>query len=318
MRWPLSIVLFGMTLAGLSRLAAAPTTATEPAPVTILAGTLDSIGSDSLNNLMTYWAEAFRARHPNVIIQIEGKGSSTAPTALIEGTAQIGPMSRPMKDTEINAFRARFGYPPHAVSVALDTLAIYVHRDNPLQVISLEQLDGIFSRTGFSSSPPIDRWRDLSLTTPWAERRITLHGRNSASGTYGFFKTLVLRGGDFRPSMNEQPGSAAVVQAVASDILGIGFSGIGYRNAGVKVLAVSANGSQPALPTLRECLSGEYPIARLLFIYVNKDPVDGIDPITREFLHFVLSDEGQRIVEADGFYPLPADIVTRNLDSLNP
>ena len=283
-----------------------------------LAGTLDSIGSDSLNNLMTYWAEAFRALHPNVTLQIEGKGSSTAPTALIEGTAQIGPMSRLMKATEINQFRARFGYAPHAVSVALDTLAIYVHRHNPLEAISLRDLDGLFSQNGFSGNPAIERWADLGIVAPWASRHITLYGRNSASGTYGFFKSHVLKGGDFRPTMNEQPGSSAVVQAVATDILGIGFSGIGYRHSGVKLLPVSRDGEDPVFPTLDACLSGAYPIARLLYIYVNKDPNHGMDPLTREFLRFILSEAGQKIVEEDGYDPLPQEIALKNLDSLNP
>lgn len=286
--------------------------------VSELAGTLDSIGSDSLNNLMTYWAEAFRALHPNVTIQIEGKGSSTAPTALIEGTAQIGPMSRPMKATEINQFRARFGYDPHAVSVALDTLAIYVHRNNPLEAISLRDLDGIFSQNGFSGARSIERWSDMGIVSPWAQRKIALYGRNSASGTYGFFKNLVLRGGDFRPTMNEQPGSSAVVEGVATDILGIGFSGIGYRHSGVKLLPVSRDGEPPVLPTLEACLNGDYPIARLLYVYVNKSPTHGVDPIAREFLRFILSEAGQTIVEEDGYYPLPAEIVLKNLDSLNP
>lgn len=279
-------------------------------------GTLDSIGSDSLNNLMSIWAEAFREIYPNVTIQIEGKGSSTAPTALIEGTAQIGPMSRPMKASEVDTFRARFGYEPHAVGVALDTLAIFVHKDNPLQSLSLRQLDGIFSQTGYSGSPAIESWKDLSLPQPWAFRRITLHGRNSASGTYGFFKSSVLRGGDFRLNVNEQPGSSAVIQGVASDPFGIGYSAIGYKTASVKVLSISKDGEEPVYPTLENCLSGSYPITRLLYIYLNKDSRKGIDTLTREFLKFVLSPDGQNLVQEAGYYPLPRHVAERHLAAL--
>lgn len=279
-------------------------------------GTLDSIGSDSLNNLMSIWAEAFREIYPNVTIQIEGKGSSTAPTALIEGTAQIGPMSRPMKASERNKFRARFGYEPHAVGVALDTLAIFVHKDNPLQSLSLRQLDGIFSQTGYSGSPAIELWKDLSLPQPWAFRQITLHGRNSASGTYGFFKSSVLRGGDFRLNVNEQPGSSAVIQSVASDLFGIGYSAIGYKTASVKVLSISKDGKEPVYPTFENCLSGSYPITRLLYIYVNKDSRKGIDTLTREFLKFVLSPHGQDLVHEAGYYPLPKHVAENNLTAL--
>lgn len=281
-----------------------------------IVGTLDSIGSDSLNNLMSIWAEAFREIYPNVTIQIEGKGSSTAPTALIEGTAQIGPMSRPMKASELDKFRARFGYEPHAVGVALDTLAIFVHKDNPLQTLSLRQLDGIFSQNGYSGSDAIETWKDLSLPQPWALRRITLHGRNSASGTYGFFKTSVLRGGDFRLNVNEQPGSSAVIQGVASDLFGIGYSAIGYKTASVKVLSISKDGKEPVYPSLENCLSGAYPITRLLYIYLNKDSRKGIDSLTREFLKFVLSPDGQKLVQEAGYYPLPGHVAERHLAAL--
>jgi phosphate transport system substrate-binding protein len=287
------------------------------AAVDSLTGTLDSVGSDSLNNLMTLWAEAFQDIYPNVTVQIEGKGSSTAPTALIEGTAQLGPMSRAMKSTEVDAFRARFGYDPHAITVALDTLALYVHRDNPLETLSMKELDAIYSSTFFRGANPISQWSALSLPAPWSVRKITLYGRNSASGTYGLFKNLVLRGGDFRQTVNEQPGSSAVVQAVGADLFGIGYSGIGYRSSGVKVLAISQGDQLPALPTLENCLNGQYPITRLLYIYVNKHPENGMDPVTREFIRFVLSVEGQKMVAQNGYYQLPHSVSNEQSNAIS-
>lgn len=288
----------------------------EYRPVPGISGTLDSVGSDSLNNLMTLWAEAFRTIYPNVNIQIEGKGSSTAPPALIEGTAQLGPMSREMKHTERDKFEARFGYKPYKLPVGLDTLAVYVHKDNPVDHLSLIQLDAIFSSTLKRGGDPIRTWSDLGLDGPWGPRRLSAYGRNSASGTYGFFKTIALDGGDFRSTVKEQPGSSAVVQAVASDVYGIGYSGIGYRTSGVKVLAISRNGGKPVEPTLENCLSGDYPIARLLYLYINKNPLDELNPLTREFIRFVLSRQGQEVVVKDGYYPLPAAVAKQYIDDL--
>lgn len=277
-------------------------------PVKGVSGNLDSIGSDTLNNLMTLWAEGFQAIYPNVNIQIEGKGSSTAPPALIEGTAQLGPMSREMKNTEIDRFEARFGYKPTQVGVGIDALAVYVHKDNPLKEISLEKVDGIFSSTLRMGGKPIDTWGDLGLEGEWTRRSVSAFGRNSASGTYGFFKDVALAGGDFRSSVKEQPGSSAVVQGVSTDFYAIGYSGIGYRTSGVKLLSLSRGGGPAYAPTLENSVSGDYPLARLLFVYINKNPNEQLNLLTREFLKFVLSRQGQEIVLRNGYFPLPAAI----------
>lgn len=282
-----------------------------------VSGNLNSIGSDTLNNLMTLWSEAFRAIYPNVNIQIEGKGSSTAPPALIEGTSQLGPMSRPMKSSEIDAFEKKHGYKPTEIRVAVDTLAVFVHKDNPIKGLTMKQLDGIFSSTHKSGSPDITTWGQLGLTGDWANRPISLYGRNSASGTYGFFKDHVLEKGDFKPTVKEQPGSSAVVLGVAGDLYGIGYSGIGYAAAGVRALPLGTEEGAYYEPTPENAFSGDYPLARFLLIYINKKPGEGLDPLTREFLRFVLSKEGQQVVVKDGYYPLPAEVIEEELKKLD-
>ncbi len=284
------------------------------AKVSGVSGNVNSIGSDTLNNLMTLWAEGFRAVYPNVNIQIEGKGSSTAPPALIEGTAQLGPMSRPMKATEIDTFEKKYGYKPTEVKVAIDALAVFVHKDNPLKDLTLAQVDAIFSSTNKRGGKPLNTWGDLGLTGAWANRPLSLYGRNSASGTYGFFKDHALKNGDFRATVKEQPGSSSVVQGIASDVGGIGYSGVGYTTSGVKALALAeAEGGKPAEPTLDHALSGAYPLARFLYIYVNKKPTEPMDKLVQEFLTFVNAKEGQSIVVKDGYYPMPAALAAETL-----
>jgi phosphate transport system substrate-binding protein len=285
-------------------------------PVSGISGNLNSIGSDTLNNLMTYWAEGFKALYPNVNIQIEGKGSSTAPPALVEGTAQLGPMSRPMKSTEIDAFEKKFGYKPTEVKVALDALAVFVHKDNPIQGLTLEQLDSIFSTTRKRGGAEITTWGNLGLSGAWQAKPISLYGRNSASGTYGYFKDTVLDKGDYKASVKEQPGSSAVVQGVASDPGGIGYSGVGYFTSGVKAVPVGEAAGTFFAPSVENSLNKKYPLARFLYIYVNKKPGAPLDPLTKEFLKFVQSQQGQQIVVKDGYYPLPAQVIQVSAQTL--
>jgi len=281
-----------------------------------VAGSLNSVGSDTLNNLMTYWAESFRKFYPNVNIQVEGKGSSTAAPALAEGTAQLGPMSRPMKLEEIEQFEARHGFRPTQLSVALDSLGVFVHKDNPVQNLSLAQLDAIFSKTRKRGNPAdILTWGDAGVTDPaWAALPISLYGRNSASGTYGFFKEHVLAKGDFKDTVKEQPGSASVVMGITEDRAAIGYSGIGYRTSGVKTLAISKTGQDtPYAPSQANVLANKYPLSRMLYVYIAKKPNEPLDPLTREFITFIFSKEGQESVVKDGFYPLPAKIAGEQL-----
>ncbi len=238
-----------------------------------VAGNLDSIGSDTLNNLMTFWAESFKKQYPNVKIQIEGKDSSTAPPALIAGTSNLGPMSRKMKSEEEDAFEKKYGFKPTAVGVALDSLAVYVNKDNSLASLSLPQVDAIFSKSRKGgAATDITEWKSLTQDKGLATLPISLYGRNSASGTYGYFKEHALYKSDYKDTVKEQPGSAAVVSGITEDKAGIGYSGIGYRTSGVKALALSAKeGAEAFAPTMDNVLSGKYPLSRMLYIYVAKD-----------------------------------------------
>ena len=272
-----------------------------------ISGTLSSVGSDTLNNQMTLWAEEFANIYPNVNIQIQGAGSSTAPPALIEGTSNFGPMSRQMRDSEVREFEEKYGYPPTEVAVAIDMVAVYVNKDNPIESLTLEQVDAIFSATrACGADKGINAWGDAGLTGAWANRDITIYGRNAVSGTYGFFKENALCGGDFKSTVNEQPGSSAVVRGVEQTLGGIGYSGIGYKTSGVR--AVPLNGVEA---TSDNAVSGEFPLARFLYIYGNQHPNDGWNPLEKEFFRMVLSKEGQEVVVKDGYVPLSAAAVER-------
>ncbi|MHC4262342.1 MAG: PstS family phosphate ABC transporter substrate-binding protein [Planctomycetota bacterium] len=281
-----------------------------------VAGVIKSIGSDTMNNLMALWAEGFVKAYPNVQVEIEGKGSSTAPPALTEGTANFGPMSRPMKDKEIEFFAKAHGYAPTAIPTSIDMLVVYVNKDNPIESLTLEQVDAIFSanRTG-GYREDITTWGQLGLTGEWMFQRIELYGRNSASGTYGFFKDKALFGGDFKNSVKEQPGSSAVVQAVAEERFAIGYSGIGYRTADVRAVPIAADGGDPVDPTPETVRT--YPLWRFLYTYVNYEPGKPLDPLRREFLKFVYSRRGQEIVLKDGYLPVPATVARNALRTVN-
>ena len=285
------------------------------AAVSGVSGNLNSMGSDTLNNLMTLWAEGFKKAYPNVNVQIEGKGSSTAPPALIEGTAQLGPMSRPMKAEEIDAFEKKHGYKPTEVRVAIDALAVFVHKDNPLKGVTMKQVDAIFSQTRKKGGDDVTEWAQLGLDA-WKGRALSLFGRNSASGTYGFFQEHALAKGDFKASVKEQPGSSAVVQGIGADPYAIGYSGIGYKSSGVRALPIAGDDGEFYDANYLNALDGNYPLARFLVVYVNKKPNQSLDTLTFEFLKFVLSKEGQMIVEKDGYYPVPAEVAAETLDSL--
>ena len=283
-----------------------------------VSGNLNSIGSDTLNNLMTLWAEGFRKEYPNVKIQIEGKGSSTAPPALIEGTAEVAPMSRQMKAKEMDKFEAKFGYKPTSVPVAVDALAVYVNKDNPVKCLSMEEVDAAFSKTRRRRhSVDVDTWGKVGLDGNWQRTRVSLYGRNSASGTYGFFKKTVLKKGDYRDEVKEQPGSASVVQGVAEDRGGLGYSGIGYRTSGVRAIPLSAKSGKACYePTFANASTGKYPLARFLYLYVNKAPGKPLPPLVREFFKYVYSKAGQHIVIKDGYFPLPQSLISKKLGDM--
>ena len=283
-----------------------------------VSGNLNSIGSDTLNNLMTLWSEKFQGVYPNVKVQVEGKGSGTAPPAIIAGTAQIGPMSREMKSSEIDEFKKKFGYAPTKVRVAVDALGVFVHKDNPIAGMSMEQIDAIFSKTRkLGATAEITTWGQVGLTGEWASKPMSLYGRNSASGTYGFFKEHALGNGDFKDTVKEQPGSASVVQGVTGDKFAIGYSGIGYKTSGVRAIALKGEEAEGMMEgTPENSYSGDYPLSRFLYVYVNRAPGKPLDPLVGEFLKLVLSKEGQEVVVKDGYYPLTAEMVQEELAQL--
>ena len=316
-----SLALLALTATAVSVQAADAVTVDPKLPAYAVAsgvsGNLNSVGSDTLNNLMTFWGEGFKAQYPNVKIQVEGKGSGTAPVALTSGAAQVGPMSREMKSTEINAFAAKFGHKPTRIAVAIDALAVFVHKDNPIKGLSLSQVDAVFASTRKRGGQEVVTWGDLGQKGALAGKTVSAFGRNSASGTYGFFKEVVLKNGDYKDTIKEQPGSSSVVQGVAADVGAVGYSGIGYATSGVRAVPLSVDESGNYVePNYANALSGSYPLSRYLYVYVNKAPSRPMDKLTSEFITFVLSKQGQEIVIKDGYFPLPADVADEGRASL--
>ncbi|MDH0745976.1 phosphate ABC transporter substrate-binding protein PstS family protein [Pseudomonas sp. GD03842] len=283
-----------------------------------VSGNLSSVGSDTLANLMTMWAEAYKQEYPAVNIQIQAAGSSTAPPALTEGTATLGPMSRKMKDGEVSAFEQKYGYKPTAIPVAVDALAIFVHKDNPIKGLTLQQVDAIFSATRLcGAKAEAKTWADVGVTGDLAGKSIQLFGRNSVSGTYGYFKEAALCKGDFKPNVNEQPGSASVVSSISNSLNGIGYAGIGYKTSSVRTVPLARKqGDTYIEDNEANALNGTYPLARFLYVYVNKAPNLPLNPLEAEFVKLVLSRQGQEVVMKDGYIPLPAKVVDKTLADL--
>lgn len=283
-----------------------------------VSGNIISVGSDTLANLMTLWAEEFKRLYPNVNVQIQAAGSSTAPPALTEGTSNFGPMSRKMKDKEIASFESKHGYKPTPIAVAIDALAVYVNKDNPIEGLSISQVDAMFSATRkCGDANDITTWGQLGLTGEWTNRPIQLYGRNSVSGTYGYFKKKALCKGDYKNNVNEQPGSASVVQGITKSINGLGYSGIGYKTSGVKAVPLTKkDGGEFIQATPEAASAGNYPLGRFLYVYVNKHPNKPLGPMESEFVKMILSKVGQHVVVKDGYIPLPAKVASNEMDKL--
>jgi phosphate transport system substrate-binding protein len=282
-----------------------------------VSGNMSSVGSDTLANLMTLWAEEFKRNYPNVNIQIQAAGSSTAPPALSEGTSNFGPMSRKMKDKELQAFEAKHGYKPTAIPVAIDALAVFVNKDNPVKGMKIADVDAIFSATRTcGGEEDITKWAQVGVSGSLGGQDIQIYGRNSVSGTYGYFKKKALCKGDYKNSVNEQPGSASVVQSVATSLNGIGYSGIGYKTSSVRAVPLAKKGDDYIEATSENAVKGTYPLSRFLYVYVNKAPNKDLTPLEREFVKLVMSKIGQEVVVKDGYIPLPATVVEKTLKSL--
>jgi phosphate transport system substrate-binding protein len=275
-----------------------------------VSGQLRSAGSDTMNNLVTEWFTQFKKFYPNVKDSVEGKGSRTAPNALIDGLTEFGAMSRPMKSDEVDRFEKKFGYKPTELRVAIDCLAVFVHKDAPIKELSLSQVRQLFSVDGKNMT-----WADLGVTDPaWATKPVALYGRNTASGTADFFRQTALNGRDFKPTVVELPGSPAVVQALATDRFGIGYSGVGFRTADVKPVGIKATDQDAAVsPTQEAAYDGTYALARPLLMYVNHRAGTDLDPLRAEFIRFVFSRQGQEAVVKVGEIPVPAEIAREEL-----
>ncbi|HAK96155.1 MAG TPA: phosphate-binding protein [Planctomycetes bacterium] len=283
-----------------------------------VSGNIKSVGSDTMNNLMTLWAEKYIAMYPNVRVEIEGKGSATAPAALVAGAANFGPMSRAMKSTEEDTFEKKYGHKPTQLRTAIDMLAVYVHKDNPIaqKGLTLPELDAIFSTTRKGGlKDAITTWGQLGMTGEWASKPISLYGRNSASGTYGYFKEHALFNGDFKDGVKEQPGSSSVVQGIAGDKFAIGYSGIGYKTADVAVVPIAAKPGGEPVPASPDDV-GKYPLARFLYTYINHKPGSQLDPLRKEFVKLIFSAQGQEVVIKDGFLPVNAKIAAQELKKI--
>lgn len=316
-------LMTALTLVAASVAAANAVAAVDPAikpyvKTSGVSGNLSSVGSDTLANLMTLWAEAYKKEYPSVNIQIQAAGSSTAPPALTEGTATLGPMSRKMKDGELSAFEQKHGYKPTAIPVAVDALAVFVHKDNPIKGLTLQQVDAIFSATRLcGAKADAKTWGDVGVTGDLSGKSIQLFGRNSVSGTYGYFKEEALCKGDFKANVNEQPGSASVVSSISSSLNGIGYSGIGYKTSSVRTVPLAKKeGGEYVEDNETNALNGTYPLARFLYVYVNKAPNKPLAPLEAEFIRLVLSRQGQEVVMKDGYIPLPAKVVSKALADL--
>ncbi|MCC6074905.1 PstS family phosphate ABC transporter substrate-binding protein [Pseudomonas sp. GCM10022188] len=314
-------LMAAMTFVAAGVAAASAAAAIDPALPTYakasgVSGNLSSVGSDTLANLMTLWAEDYKKLYPSVNIQIQAAGSSTAPPALTEGTANLGPMSRKMKDNELQAFEEKHGYKPTAIPVAVDALAVFVHKDNPIKSLTMQQVDGIFSSTRLCGGSNVKTWGDLGLTGEWAAKPVQMFGRNSVSGTYGYFKEEGLCKGDFKPNVNEQPGSASVVQSISSTVNAIGYSGIGYKTASVRAVPLVDKQGNAEEANEANALAGKYPLSRFLYVYVNKAPNKPLAPLEAEFVKMVLSKQGQEVVVKDGYIPVPAKVAEKTLKDL--
>ena len=309
----LRVCAFGMLLCASSAFAQKSELADYAKSIGI-AGSLTTVGSDTLAGLTTAWVEEFKSIYPNVNAQVQASGSATAPPALTDGTAQFGPMSRPMRAREMDAFEREHGYKPTELRIAIDAIGLFVHKDNPIKGLNFEQIDSIFSSTlNCGGSLRVNTWAQLGLPYEWAKRSIQLFGRNSVSGTYGYFKQVALCGGDFKRGVNEQPGSASVVQSVASSITTIGYSGMGYRVSGVKLIPIAKQGENFVAPTKANIVAGKYPLSRYLYVYVNKNPLEPLSPLAREFVRFIYSKRGQALVQREGYLAIPPEVAQTEL-----
>ena len=276
--------------------------------VSDLTGTLAVAGSDTMKPLTESWSAKLKQLYPGLSIKVESRGSETGLDALLEGKAQIAAMSRRMTQQEVVEFKREFGYEPTEVPVAVDALAVFVHKDNPVEGLSLAELDAIFSKERRRRLEyPVKVWGDaMVFEEEWAEAPIQIYGRNGNSGTASFFREHVMNGADFKKPMTTGVGSASVVIELMRDRFGIGFSGIGYRTSEIRPVPLAAvKGGRYVAPTFETAMDGSYPLRRHLYLYVNRPPKSAPPGPLAEYVKFALSQRGQKVVLDQGYYPLP-------------
>ncbi|MGY8686346.1 MAG: PstS family phosphate ABC transporter substrate-binding protein [Verrucomicrobiales bacterium] len=255
--------------------------------------TIDVNGSDTMLQVGLAWAEAYQVKHPEVLINVNGEGTGTGVTAMINGTTDFAQASRPFKDKEIADIVAKRGVAPMEHVVGFDGIAVYVHPSNPVKSLSIPQLKEIWAEGG-----SVDNWNQVGGPNLPIER----FGRSNSSGTYGFFQSAVCgKGVEYKPGTGAQPGSTAVVHLCESTSAGIGYSGMGYKNDKVGWLAVSkTDGGKAYEPSNESVASGNYPIARNLYIYTLGEPTGAV----MEYMDWIKGPEGQKILSDEDFVPL--------------
>lgn len=300
-------------------------------------GKLSIAGSDTMKPVISKLAAQFLSLHPGAEIAVEGVGSGAAIREFQLGISyqrrgdkvrgrgtggsnrvQLLASSRQMTEEEQQGFQYNYGYRPFEVPIARDAVAIYVHRDNPVQQLSLAQIDAIFDKDLKRGQPAITTWGQVGLPeTALASQPIRLYGRDKRSGTREFFKHVALKDGELRDTVKEQPGSASEIIAIAQDPLAIGYAGTGFNIPEVRQVPIAIQPDQaPVLPSVDSVASGAYPLGRSLYLYVNKNPKEKLDPLVAEFLAFVNSRQGQETVARASLYPLSGTQVARNLQDL--
>lgn len=300
--------------------AAAPPARTSYAPPKALEGELTLVGSDSMEPLVILWFDAFQKFHPQAHLKAISKGSATAPPALAEGRCAVGPMSRAMEAEEEAKVEAALGAKPMRLLVAYDALAIWVNRANPIQRLTLEQLDAIFSATKKRGwELPMDTWGDLGLRGAWRKRGIQPFGRDPLSGTRAFFKEKVLQKGEFSPRCKVGGDQWAVVEAPGKNAAGISYGPLNYAEPIVRQVPLSPGCGKPGvLPTRENIAKGSYPLTRALSLYLAQGPKAPSPELAKEFLRFVLSKEGQDLVTAYGAVPVAQELAESQLQGLHP
>lgn len=277
-----------------------------------LDGKIRSVGSSTLSNLINRWAESFKLLYPAVDVDITGGGSGIAVAALLENRTDLAPMSRPMTTKELADFQAKFGYAPTRITVGFDAIAIYVNKTNPLEAMSLRQLDSVFSASHKRGGETIKTWGQLGLSGDWAELEIAPKGPAKTHGMYSLFREMVMENGEFRFDLKSEPVSTSIVQDIGAEKAAIGFASYFFGSRRTRPIALSASDSGPYfLPTQQNCAEGKYPLARSLYVYVNKKPGTNLAPPTGHFLGFICSKQGQETAAKEGNYPLTAEISVR-------